>query len=165
MILVLFGKPGAGKTYVGNVLKEDFGFFFYEGDSDITLPMKKRLEEKKLFTSTMRKLLFNNLAQNISRLRRRYKKLVVSQTFIKEKYRKEFLQQFPNTLFVLIETDNKIREERLSKRRTLNDILFLRRMAKAFEEPKVKHAVLLNNRQGKESVKKQLRSLIDSLAE
>jgi shikimate kinase len=34
-LLVLFGLPGTGKTYVGKILEKDFGFFLHDGDTDL----------------------------------------------------------------------------------------------------------------------------------
>ena len=34
MFLYLFGLPAAGKNYVGQVLAEEFGYTFYDGDLD-----------------------------------------------------------------------------------------------------------------------------------
>ena len=35
MLLILFGLPGAGKTFAGELLRDEFGFHFHESDDDI----------------------------------------------------------------------------------------------------------------------------------
>ena len=163
MLIVLFGLPGAGKTYAGKILKDHFGFSFYEGDRNITSLMKQRLKEQKLFTRPMRKTFFENLVQTISRKYSDHKKVVISQTFIKEAYRKQFLKHFPNAHFILVQTESKLREKRLRKRKSINDILFLRKMTRAFEKPDIKHTILRNNEEGIKAVKQQLEKLLNKL--
>ena len=85
MLLIVFGLPGAGKTYVGNLLRDEFGFYFYEGDRDLTDEMQQALKEKKLFNDSMRDVFFKNLIGKVSQLHKTKKHLVVAQTFIKEK--------------------------------------------------------------------------------
>ncbi len=61
MLLIVFGLPGAGKTYVGKLLKDEFGFYFYDGDRDLTDEMRQALKEKKLFNDSMRDVFFQQL--------------------------------------------------------------------------------------------------------
>src|SRR5258708_172438 len=112
---ILFGLPGSGKTFVGNVLQDYFNFHFYEGDTDITTEMKEAIHTKTVFTDEMRDGFFLNLIPNIKRLSQEHKHLVVSQMFIKEKYRTLLLQEIPEAKFILIETNETVRESRLKK--------------------------------------------------
>lgn len=40
MLLILFGLPGCGKNYVGEILQSSFGFYFYDGDDALTDDMR-----------------------------------------------------------------------------------------------------------------------------
>ncbi|MCC7359723.1 MAG: hypothetical protein IT317_09610, partial [Anaerolineales bacterium] len=35
LLLILFGLPGAGKSYVGRVVRDAFGYHLHEADDDI----------------------------------------------------------------------------------------------------------------------------------
>lgn len=163
MIIVIFGLPGTGKTYVGNLLRDEFGFFFYEGDKDLTRDIKKAILEKRIFTDPMRNDFFKKLIGSVLKISENHKNLVVAQTFIKEKYREQFLEKFPDAIFVLVKTNKKLREERLSKRKSVNDLDYIREMVKIFEEPKIKHVVLENDTKGKEELKQKINQILGDL--
>jgi len=161
MIIVLFGLPGAGKTYIGNILKENFEFFLYNGDNDLPKRMRKALVSKEAISDTMRDEFFKRLIARVKKLYAKYTKLAVAQTFIKEKYRLQFSRQFPDARFLLIESNADIRRERLKKRKvgfTLN-LEYAESMEKIFESPKINHAVLVNEKDSKEELLRQIKKL------
>jgi len=51
---IFFGQSGAGKSFVGRVCAEEFGFDVYDGDRDLTPDMQQALREHRLFTDEMR---------------------------------------------------------------------------------------------------------------
>lgn len=159
-MLVIFGLPGAGKTYVGKVLRDDFNFTFYDGDANLTAEMKRAMKQKQIFTDDMRDKFFADLIKSVSVLNKKHKRLGVAQTFIKEKYRRKFLKNFPEAKFVLIETEAKLRKNRLSKRKSVNDVTYIRSMVKVFEKPHIKHFVLSNNAEGKGGLKKEINNTL-----
>src|SRR5690606_4548719 len=57
-LLVLFGIPGAGKTYVGRVLAADFGFHFRDVDQDLPDEMREAIVNKQPVTDAMRDAFF-----------------------------------------------------------------------------------------------------------
>ena len=105
-LIILFGLPGTGKTFVGKVFKKYFDYYFYEGDKDLTEEMKIAIKVQKVFTDRMRDIFFQKLTKSIQELKLKYKKLVVAQTFIKEKYRTVLIKKIPETKFILVETNN-----------------------------------------------------------
>ncbi len=40
MLLVVFGLPGAGKSFVADILRESFDYVVYDGDADIPNAMR-----------------------------------------------------------------------------------------------------------------------------
>src|SRR3989338_873499 len=157
MMLILFGLPGAGKTYIGKLLEKEFGFFFYDGDSALTEEMKIAIKTKTPFTNNMRNMYFERLIKKIQTLTKKQKKLVVSQTFIKDRYRKNLLEKVPYALFFLIDTNTPLREERLKKRTDYPlDLSYTRRMVENFESPSVPHVIIDNSLEGENDLKKQL---------
>lgn len=159
MLLIIFGLPGVGKTYIGNVLKNEFGFYFFDGDDDLTDEMKKALKEKKLFNDSMRDVFFQRLINKVLKLYKTKKRLVIAQTFIKEKYRNQLLKVLPSAKFILVQTKTELREKRLLQRNDL-DLSYVKNMVKLFEKPAIKHFKIENNIDGKMQVIKNLEDFL-----
>ena len=160
-VIVLFGLPGAGKTFVGEVLKEDFGFYLYDGDSSLSEEMKLAIQQKEAITDEMRDVFFQDIIKTTRQLTAKYKKIVVAQTFIKEKYRTLFLQTIPEAKFILVQTSEKIREARLTQRKDYPlDVAYARKMSSNFDVPHIAYTTIDNTSEGKENIQKQLQALL-----
>lgn len=160
MLYIIFGYPGAGKTYTGKLFQKHFGFYFYDGDASLPEDMKQAINTQQLVTDAMRDEFFNTLLKDIGQLYKKYPNLVVAQTYIKEKYRKDVLAAFPDAKFVLIQTDTNIREKRLLTQHAYNLTLpYVRQMIKKFEKPSILYEKILNNVTGDKSVRKQIQLL------
>ncbi|MBU1203208.1 hypothetical protein KKH39_04180 [Patescibacteria group bacterium] len=46
MIIFLFGQPGAGKNFVGDVIAKNFDFYHYDADSDIPQYLIDKIKKK-----------------------------------------------------------------------------------------------------------------------
>lgn len=160
-LIILFGLPGAGKTFVGKVFEKYFDYHFYDGDSDLTEEMKKAIKEQKVFTDKMRDVFFQKLTKSIQELKSKHKKLVVAQTFIKEKYRVNLINKIPDTKFILIETKNSLREKRLSLRKDYPlGMEYARKMSLNFDKPEIDHLIIVNNIVGVEDIKRQVKVIL-----
>lgn len=159
-IVVLFGHPGTGKTYIGRIFAKHFGYFFYEGDDDLTEEMKSAIKVQRVFTDKMRAVFFERLIGRIHNLSLKHNKLVVAQTFIREEYRMDLLRKVPEAKFVLVETNESIREKRLELRKDYPlDMEYARKMVVNFERPRINHQTLTNNENGEENIVRQIRLL------
>lgn len=157
-LIILFGLPGTGKSFIGKIFKEYFDYYFYDGDNDLTEEMKEAIKAQRVFTDQMRDVFFEKLIRNIQELKSRHKKLVVAQTFIKEKYRVDLLKKISGAKFVLIETKKSIREKRLTQRKDYPlDLEYARKMEANFDKPIIDHLRIVNNVDGVEDVKKQIK--------
>lgn len=159
-LIILFGLPGTGKTYVGRVFEKYFNYYFYDGDNDLTEEMKNAIKTKTVFTNQMRDVFFKILTSKIQSLSKIHKNLIVAQTFIKEKYRVNLLKIIPKTKFILIETKKEIREKRLLQRTDYPlDLKYARIMDNNFEKPKIDHQIIFNYEKGEENIKAQINKL------
>lgn len=162
-LLILFGLPGTGKSYVSEIMREDFNFFVYDGDDDLSDDMQHAITHQHPINDSMRNIFFNKLKKSITHLLQTQQKIAVTQTFIKEKYRKQVLKEFPHAEFILIQTDTKVRETRLAKRTNYPlDKVYAREMVRVFEKPEIQHVVIVNDSEGKEEIRKQLKNLLSS---
>lgn len=159
-IIVLFGQSGAGKTFVGKLLRDTYGYHLYNADRSLPRPMRIALFKKEVITDDMREAFVANIIKRVRRLTQKHQKLAVIQTMTKEKFRKIFLQQYPNAQFILVTADTRIREERYLKRAYFNlGLSYLRHMSKLFEAPKFAHVVIVNDEDGKSQIRKYLSQL------
>lgn len=160
MIIVVFGFPGSGKTFVGQILSKQLGYFYYDGDNCLTEGIKEAVQKKKIITDAMRDMYFTSLSKEVKELQKTHQNIVITQTFIKEKYRKQFLQHFPDTQFILVKTQTPKREERLEKRKTFPiDLEYARAMCYLFEPPTVPYETINNDVDGKKIIKIQISQL------
>src|SRR5260221_1720830 len=109
-LFIFFGLPGAGKTYVGKIAEKYFGYHLYDGDQDMSDNYKKVVAEEKM-TDELRQEFFNHLIENVKKLKE--EKIVVTQTFLKEKFREQFYSAFPQAKFVFVEASVEVRKKRL----------------------------------------------------
>ncbi|KKP87055.1 MAG: hypothetical protein UR89_C0008G0027 [Candidatus Roizmanbacteria bacterium GW2011_GWA2_35_8] len=157
MIIVIFGYPGTGKTYVGKIFEKYFGFYLYEGDFDMPKSMKIKVAKNYHIFDCDRDKLFDNIERKIKILKNIHKKLIVTQTFIKEKYRKQILRANPEAKFIYIKTDEEIRQKRLAKRKNVSlSKKYADQMIINFDKPKIDHQIIYNNEEGGEVLKKQI---------
>ncbi len=160
-LIILFGLPGSGKSYAGKIFEKYFDYYFFDGDEDLTPEMKAAIKTKTVFTDQMRNIYFKILITKIQRLSKKHKKLVIAQTFIKEKYRINLLEKIPKTKFILVETKKEIREKRLLNRTDYPlDLNYARIMEMNFEKPEVKHKIIINDQEGEEVIIKQIQQLL-----
>lgn len=160
-LFVFFGLPGTGKTYAGELARDYFGYHLFEGDTDLTQDLRKAFKNSSEVNDEMRDKFFLRLITSVKKLTNNYERLIICQTFIKEKYRIQFLREFPHTEFILIETDSAVREKRLFSRKTmLLEQSYARRMAKIFEKPQVTHYTVKNNEEGTGQLVLQLEKIL-----
>ncbi len=161
-IYVLFGLPGAGKTFVGRLLQEYFDFYLYEGDISLPDNMKGAIQTKAVITDNMRDIFFKKVITSAHRLKQKQQKLVISQTFIKEKYREAFLREIPKARFILVQTKKTIREKRLMQRKEYPlDLEYARKISLNFDTPQIDYDTISNDIDGEANIKRQLQLLLN----
>ena len=160
-LIIVFGLPGAGKSYVANVVEQSFGYTPYNGDDDIPVEMKKALYEKKIITDGMRIAFIANMVISIKKLVQKKSKIVVHQAFIKEFMRRQLLDAIPAAQFILVQTDKAIREKRYMKRAYFNlGLDYLRHMSELFEPVRISHDTIYNSKEGNREITGQLKRIL-----
>jgi gluconate kinase len=159
-LFVAFGLPGAGKTYVAHVFGQ-FGFYVHDGDDDLPPTMRAAIDASQPVNDTMRDEFFTRIITHVHELLPQYPRLVVAQTFIKEKYRLLFLEHFPGAQFILVEAEPDVRERRLRERtHQALDPEYARRMTHFFDPPHIPYRVLVNNMDGDAHIKTQIATIL-----
>ena len=159
-LFVTFGLPGAGKTYAARLF-EEFGFTVHDGDDDLPDAMREAISTQQPINDDMRDEFFSRIIAHVEQLLPKHPKLVVAQTFIKEKYRRRFLEHFPFAQFVLVEANDPIRELRLERR--TNQPLepdYTRKMIAMFETPHIPYQVITNDADGALQLEDQIAELV-----
>ena len=159
-LYVTFGLPGAGKTYAARLF-ENFGFTVHDGDDDLPDVMRHAISTQHPINDDMRDEFFKRITAHVEELLPMNPKLVVAQTFIKEKYRRRFLEYFPHAQFILVEAKDPIRELRLERR--TNQPLepdYTRKMIAMFEPPHIPYKVLTNDAEGMLHLEDQIAALV-----
>jgi gluconate kinase len=163
-VLVLFGPTGAGKTFVGQVLEKDFGYCFYDGDADLTEEMRTALNSFRVITDRMRSRFITRLINLTLDLSRQHEKVVVAQTFMKEKYREGLLKRLPQAKFILVKTNENLRHKRRRERADYPwDEAYVKKMDAIFEPPQIPHLILTNDDTGTDNLKSDLKRLLSKL--
>jgi len=163
MVIVLFGPPGVGKSFVGRILKQDYGFHFYDADEDLTDDMISAIKNENVFTKKMRQNFFNIVIEQIQSLQKTHKTLIVAQALIKEINRDQLLTVLPHIQFVEIKANlNKV-NTRLKIRDNWVSIDFAKKIWDIYEAPKHYEGSyhFLDNNQNALHVKQQLDKLLE----
>lgn len=162
MLLIFFGLPGAGKTYVAKVAASAFDLRFHDGDDDLPQSMIEAIAASRPIADTMRDEFFIRLIEHVRILRAEGRPLAVAQTFIKEKYRRRLLDAFPEARFILVQASDETRERRLANRSAGTHLEpgYARRMATIFEPPHIPCVVLRNDNQGDAAIVEQMARIL-----
>jgi gluconokinase len=163
MLLILFGLSGSGKNYVGRMLRDEYGMYFYDADTDLTPEMRDAIRNQQIIPDAVRDTFFQQVVERIGQLRMREANLVVSQAIYKEKHRELILRNFPDAQFIWIKAPLDVIMERLA-RRTDNPstLTYAEKILSIFEQPRIRHFVL-DNADGTDEVKRQIEQILATL--
>lgn len=159
MLIYLFGLPAAGKNYIGQLLADEFGYIFYDGDVDLPGEMRDAIREGRPFSDAMRDNFYDTLIDRISELRISNQDLAFCQATFKERHRERIAAAHPDIVFVLVEADEEVRVERLSRGRNPVTVEYARLIADFFEPPSHPHFIITNNN-GRQDAVRQLEGLL-----
>lgn len=153
----LFGLPATGKTYVGRLLEEKFGFRFYDADEWLPSDMLQTLKDGRGFSDAQRDMYYTLICDKIEqRIAVDKVPVVIAQATFKNKHRLQVLKRFPFVQFWWVQAPVQRRAKRLKDRSDGNGSLLPGSKAassewcdendKNFEPPsnRIKHVVFVN---------------------
>lgn len=116
MIVVLMGVSGAGKTTVGELLAEDLGWSFYEGDDFHPQANVEKMSQGIPLTDRDRQDWLDRLRALIDRLLASGQSAVLACSALKSSYRRQLGQGHGGVRFVYLRGRFGLIEERLAAR-------------------------------------------------
>lgn len=150
MIFVLFGPPGVGKTYIGNLLGKKLGIYFYDADKGINDKEEELLRSGR-YDQLSRDIFIERLKNKTEKLHNKYKDVIIAEAFTKERNRVDFWDRFgKHVKFVRIVTPKVLAKKRAIKRLEFEEHVITRKLFdffwKIFDEPKIKYYILDNSK-------------------
>lgn len=146
MLLVLFGLPGSGKSFIGKLLEKEYGFYHYEADKDIMPSIRALIRQNRPIPEVLREAHFEKVCTRIASLKPIHPNLVVTRTLTKEKDRKLILGHFLEAKFIWVQADLPLINSRLVKRKDhLVNEFYAASAIRLFEPPAIPCLILENN--------------------
>jgi gluconate kinase len=165
MLLVLFGLPGSGKSYIGKLLETEYGFYHYEGDKDIMPSIRAIIRQNRPVPEPLREAHFEKVCTRIASFKTIHPNLVVTRALTKEKDRKQILGCFPEAKFIWVQADLPLINSRLVKRKDhLVNEFYAASAIRLFEPPAIPCLILENNA-GMQKLRNQLDDILGQLNE
>lgn len=117
MIYVLFGPPGVGKTYIGQLVSKVKGWHFFDADILYDDELKFLLRSGK-YSQEIRDVFIRKLIiATESLLTKGVNNLVIAEAFTKEKNRIEFLDYFDQQVcYIMVDASKKLAGKRMKAR-------------------------------------------------
>jgi len=144
MIIFLFGLPGVGKNFLGDLISKKYGLPFYDGDNEMGAEAKKLISEGKIIPQKLRDEYFQKIIYNMLLLKDTSKVSIVVQTLAKEENRKQLLDIFKDDIkFVFLTADKQTILRRLKARK--NHIVkpeYLETVITYYEDPDIPHIAI-----------------------
>ena len=117
MLIYLYGLPGTGKNFIGEIFKSRFNFYFQDADEYLPIKMKNKLKNGKHFTREDVYEYHHIIANKIFELREKHKKLVISQASLFIEHRQIIKNKNPLVKFIHINSDRNTIISRLNNRK------------------------------------------------
>lgn len=155
-LLILFGLPGAGKSYVGALLRDEFGFHFHEADDDIPDDYRRLVQAGQVVSDERRDAYHRDLLDRLAALAADHPRLAVAVPLLRQKHRDWIRARFPVARFVLVQTSPETWSARLAARTHTVGADYARKVLPLYQPPTLEHSVLINDAEGVASLRRQL---------
>ncbi len=156
MLIILFGLPGAGKSFVGALLRDEFGFHFHESDDDIPEDYRRLVAAGQVVSDERRDDYHRHLLDRIAALAEAHPRLAVAVPLLRQKHREWIQARFPHATFVLVQVAAELWPARLARRTHTVSADYARRILPLYEPPALEHKTLDTTPEGPEAVRRLL---------
>jgi gluconate kinase len=156
-MLILFGLPGGGKSYAGQLLRDHFGYFFHEADDDIPEDYRRDVAAGQVVDDDRRDAYHRHLLDRLSELRAAHPRLAVAVPLLRDRHRLWIRARFPEAVFILVVCEPAAWQARLESRRAHNVGLdYAQKIVSLYEPPTIPHVTLDDSAQGATHLAQQL---------
>jgi gluconate kinase len=163
LLLILFGLPGAGKTYAGRLLRDDFGFHFHESDEDIPDDYRRLVQAGQVVSEERRDAFHRALLDRVEALWHVHPRLAVAVPLLRHKHREWFRHRLPAARFLLVHCAPERWEARLAARTHTIGADYARKILPLYEPPALEHFVLDDTEEGEVALRAQLRAIVEAI--
>ena len=160
MLVILFGLPGSGKSFVGKVLQSDFDFWFHEADDDIPDEYRQQVLAGQVVGEPMRDDYHRHLIDRMTELQPAHPRLAVAAPLLRDRHRLWIRARFPQTLFILVQCRPDTWQTRLQARTHTISLDYARKVASLNEPATVPYAVLDDSADGADSIHRQFAAIM-----
>ncbi|WP_298623850.1 AAA family ATPase [uncultured Legionella sp.] len=133
MIVFLFGLPGVGKTYIGQLLQKELGACYWDADEALTEEMKLAVRNEQAFSRTMTTELASTIIEKMKLLEQNNEFIIVSQAMLRETDRHLFREQFSDLHFIYIRCERDHTSQRIAQRADFVTVSYFEKLTAAFE--------------------------------
>lgn len=145
MELLLFGPIGSGKSYIGELLAQEFGLHYHDADHDLPADALEAIVRHEPFTEAMREQFLERVIARIRVLANAHPHFVVAQALFRNRQRARLLDTFPSLQLVWVRSSPEQIAERLRARTGhLASSYYATTVNPSFEPPTVPHLALDN---------------------
>jgi len=159
-LIILFGLPGAGKSYAGRLLRDVFGCHFHEADDDIPADYRALVAAGRVVSEARRDAYHRALLDRLAALRAQHPRLAVAVPLLRDRHRRWIAERFPDALFLLVESAPGTWAARLAARAHTVGLDYARVVSALYEPPTIPHHRLDNTPDGPASLQAQLAQLL-----
>ena len=162
MLIILFGLPGAGKSFAGEILRADFGYTFHEADEDIPDDYRQQVLAGQVVGEPMRDAYHQHLLARIAELQTAHPRLAVAAPLLRDRHRQWIHARFPEAVFILVRCDQPVWQARLAARTHTISLAYAQKVAGMNEPVSVPHVVLDDSGEGANGLRRRLAKILAS---
>lgn len=144
MIVIVFGLPGSGKSYLASRFAGKINADYINSDS-----MRKKMLHHRTYSEKEKLSVYNKMLAQMRKVVKQNKNLVLDGTFYKNDIRKKFIEEAESTgsiIFIEVKADEALIRERLKKSRMDSEADFeVYKIVKKEWEPLYEHHLILQS--------------------
>lgn len=163
MLLILFGLPGAGKSFAGRLLRDRFGFYFHEADDDIPDDYKRAVAAGQVVDDVRRDAYHRGLLDRLAELHAAHPRLAVAVPLLRDRHRRWIQERFAESVFILVQCEPARWRARLANRTHTVGLDYAEKIISLYESPTIPHTTLDDTADGPADLERQLALLLAQL--